>query len=68
VSLRHPYYRDTGRLTVGGWPLIIRTAGPDDHTPTIMSADQEVLRCDLCWLNIAHTTALHAEVRREVAS
>jgi hypothetical protein len=33
-----------------------------------MAADQEITRCDLCWLGIEHTTALHAEVRREVAS
>ena len=68
MSLRHPYYRDTGKLTVGGWPHVVRTAGPDDDTPEITSAEQEVLRCDLCWLNISHTQAIHAEVRREVAS
>ena len=68
MSRRHPYYRDTGRLTLGGWPHIVRTAGPDDTTPEITSAEQEVLRCDLCWLNISHTTAVHAEVRREVSA
>lgn len=38
----------------------VRCAGPADDSPSVLS-DTETADCNLCWLHISHTRALHNE-------